>query len=131
GKPVGPAVIHPLGLTQMAFSPDGRTLLTTGQDRTVRVWAAGTGRQLFAPLKYIEGPTTLFAFSPDARHVLVAAKVGVMLWDLADVRPIPVRITAADSAQTTIASADVSVVAAVGADNSVRFWDALSGRPAG
>ena len=124
-------MIHPPTIVQMSFSPDGRTLLTVGQDRTVRIWDAAAGGLLFAPVKYVEGPTTLATFSPDARHILVAAKVGVVLWDLAYVRPAPVRMSNVDDGRDPIPSADARVVAAVGADNVVRFWDALAGRPAG
>src|SRR5262249_18515807 len=124
-------LIRPHTLTQMSFSPDGRTLLTIGQDRAVRVWDIAAGVPLVAPTKFVEEPTTFAAFSPDARHILIAAKVGVMIWDVADVRPVAVRMTTADESHDPVASADGRVVAGVGNNNFVRFWDALTGRTAG
>jgi WD40 repeat protein len=35
---------HTAGVWSLAFSPDGRTLVTSGQDWTVKVWDAGEGK---------------------------------------------------------------------------------------
>ena len=37
---------HTLGVTDARFSPDGRRILTTGFDRTVRIWDAVRGQRL-------------------------------------------------------------------------------------
>ena len=106
---------------------DGRTLLTVGSDRTVRVCDAATGRSKFAPIKFVEGATTLAAFNPDARHILIAAKLGAMVWDLADLRPAPCRCP---KLHDSTGSANARIVAAVGSDGRA-IWDAITGRVAG
>src|SRR5947199_70946 len=37
---------HGAEITFVAFGPDGRTLITAGQDRTARVWDLATGREV-------------------------------------------------------------------------------------
>jgi RNA polymerase sigma factor (sigma-70 family) len=56
----------------LAYSPDGRRLVSTGLDRTVRVWEARTGKELHA-LKVHTLPVVAVAFEPDGKHFVTAA----------------------------------------------------------
>ena len=66
----------------MAVSPDGRRLLTTSHDYTVRLWDTETGRQL----RVFNGHTDHVkgvAFLPDGRRGLSGADDDTLrLWDL-------------------------------------------------
>jgi WD40 repeat protein/serine/threonine protein kinase len=42
----GPLLGHGSGVTAVTFSPDGKTLLTAGDDNTVRFWHVATGREM-------------------------------------------------------------------------------------
>jgi eukaryotic-like serine/threonine-protein kinase len=65
----------------VAFSPDGRHLVTGGANQTVQVWDAQTGREVGTLGRHdrkIQG----LAFSPDGRHLASASGDGmVKLWD--------------------------------------------------
>src|SRR5207245_10082117 len=54
----------PAPITATAFSPDGKIVLTASDDKTVRLWEVGTGKQLGQPLMH-EGHVRAAAFSPD------------------------------------------------------------------
>jgi WD40 repeat protein len=55
----------------VAFSPSGRLVATSSEDRTARIWDAN-GREPRRTLKHPKGVTSV-AFSPDGRLVLTAS----------------------------------------------------------
>ncbi|HEX4610091.1 MAG TPA: hypothetical protein VH092_18000 [Urbifossiella sp.] len=55
-----------------AFSPDGRRVVTTSFDQTVRVWDAGTGTEVVA-LKGHTGRINSAAFDPAGRRVVTTS----------------------------------------------------------
>jgi WD40 repeat protein len=61
--------------TRTAFSPDGKTLATGGDDGKVKVWDVKTGR-LTATLTGHSRPHTFLRYSPDGRRLLTGS-VGV------------------------------------------------------
>jgi WD40 repeat protein len=52
----------------IAFSPDGKTLATASEDKTVRLWDIQTGK-LFQTLAGHSGPVLAVQFSPDGQQL--------------------------------------------------------------
>jgi WD40 repeat protein len=70
--------------SRATFSPDGRQVLTAGEDKTARIWDAATG-SLLATLAPHEEGVWLAAFSADGRRILTldGPPGKVRLWNAA------------------------------------------------
>src|SRR5206468_689825 len=77
------------GLVQaVAFSPDGKTVLTGSCDRTARLWETATGNPLGPPLQH-QGLVQAVAFSPDGKTVLTGSgDKTARLWETATGNPL-------------------------------------------
>ena len=68
-------------VTDCAFSPDGRLIVTSSADQTLRVWDSGSGKERLSLVGHTE-KVNACAFSPDS-HWIVSASDDKMLrvWD--------------------------------------------------
>ena len=71
--PIGNPMQHGDTILSVAFSPDGRQVVTASKDNTARVWDATTGTPISKPMQH-NGRVNSVTFSPDdaqfgcARH---------------------------------------------------------------
>jgi tetratricopeptide (TPR) repeat protein len=77
GQPIGTPLKHPGWVYSVAFSPDGKTLLTGCRDKLARLWDLDTDQPIGPPLKH-SGYVWSLAFSPDGRFLLTSPS---RLWD--------------------------------------------------
>jgi hypothetical protein len=88
----------------VAFSPDGKTGLSGGNDGTVRLWNLVTGREV-PKFKGHTAQVTSVAFSPDGRAALSGSYDGTLrLWDLQRGDAIVSLMTSRESNQLAITS---------------------------
>ncbi len=82
GKQIGALKGHGKGVTQVAFSRDGRLLASCSSDNTIRIWDVASGKEL----RTLTGHTNNIEsvdFSPDSRLLASASDDGsTFLWDL-------------------------------------------------
>ncbi len=64
GKPIGICTGHKQAVRAAAFSPDGRTLATSSDDSTLKLWTGDTQQELLS-IDLENGPATRLLFAPD------------------------------------------------------------------
>jgi Flp pilus assembly protein TadD len=132
GKPLGEPWRHPQAVGGVAFSPDGRTLLTVSADHTARLWSAATGRPLGAPMQH-PGPVEGVAFSPDGRTLLTGSRDNTArLWSSATGRPLGAPLRHQGLVRFVAFSPDGKAVLTGSYDGTARLWrvgEACEGDP--
>jgi WD40 repeat protein len=88
GNPIGNGLDHPKGVSGIAFSADGKTVLTAGVDGVARQWDIASGKEA-GRIETGDGPLLCVAFSPDGRRILTGSYGGVArLWEVATRKPL-------------------------------------------
>ncbi|KIN96901.1 hypothetical protein M404DRAFT_922554 [Pisolithus tinctorius Marx 270] len=73
---------HENYVTSVAFSPDGKRIVSGSSDKTVRVWDAERGVQVGSPLEGHTGQVTSVAFSPDGKRIASGSSDKTLrVWD--------------------------------------------------
>src|SRR5260221_720893 len=57
-------------VTSVAYSPDGRHIVSGSDDKTIRMWDAETGVSVGGPLMGHSSWVRSVAYSPDGRHIV-------------------------------------------------------------
>ncbi len=124
-------LFHGGPLRSVAFSPDGKTILTGCDDKTARLWDLATRRPIGPPLEHSE-PVQSVAFSPDGKTMLTAGfDKSARFWDVATGQQIGEPIVHPGVVWSVAFSPDGQTIVTGCTDKTARLWDAATGRSLG
>ena len=110
------------GIRTVAFSPDGREVVTASTAGVARVWDLGTGKARLA-LKH-EDVVTDAEYSPDGRRIVTASKDHTArVWDATSGRELA-RVGHDASVTQAAFSPDSREIVTASDDGTARVWDA-------
>jgi len=119
---------HADGVFSVAFSPDGRRIVTGSLDKTAKVWEAASGRELLT-LKGHGHVVSSVAFSPDGQRLVTGSwDTTAKVWEAASGREL-LTLTGHRGPVWSVAFSPDSQRLVTGSwDQTARVWEAASGR---
>jgi len=116
---------HEDQVVAVAFSPDGKYVVSGSGDGTARVWEAQTGREISRMTH--EADVTALAFSPDGKYVASGSRDGTArVWEAQTGREIA-RMTHEGYVVAVAFSPDGKYVISGSWDDTARVWEAQTG----
>ena len=120
---------HTDWVKSVAFSPDGRHIVSGSDDSTIRVWDAQTGVQVGSSLQGHTGWVNSVAFSSDGRHIVSGSyDRTIRVWDAQTGVQVGNSLQGHTQVVKSVAfSPDGRHIVSGSNDRTIRVWDAQTG----
>ncbi|MDZ8260488.1 serine/threonine-protein kinase [Nostoc sp. ChiQUE01b] len=118
---------HENSVLSVAISPDGKTIASSGSDRTIKLWNLATGK-LISSLNGHFQQVNVVVISPDGKILVSASDDNtIKIWNLATRKQIRTLMGHSDSVHALAISADSETLVTSSDDNTIKIWDLATG----
>jgi WD40 repeat protein/tRNA A-37 threonylcarbamoyl transferase component Bud32 len=118
---------HAGRIRSIAFSPDGKRIVSGSDDSTLKVWDTATGQETMT-LKGHTGLIRSVAFSPDGKSIASGSFDSTLkVWDAATGHPT-VSLKLASPVSSVAFSPDGKRIVGGSDDSTLKLWDAATGQ---
>lgn len=130
GRPVVGPLKHKSSVPSVAFSPDGRLVVSGFDGKTIRVWSTQTGQSTVDPFAAHGSLVSLVTFSPNATSsISCSADRNIRVRDVESGQTIVEPLEDHTNGVCSVSfSPDGTRIASGSRDKAVRVWDAHSGQ---
>ncbi|MBM5817458.1 MAG: hypothetical protein FJ083_13005, partial [Cyanobacteria bacterium K_Offshore_surface_m2_239] len=132
---------HTSWVRSVAFSPDGKRIVSGSDDKTLRIWDSATGKPIGPPLQGHSNTVASVAFSPDSRYIVSGSLDSTLrLWDATTGKTIwesgepnlfssfMLQLGIADAVYSVAFSPDGKHIVSGSSNNILRLWDSATGK---
>ena len=113
---------HKGAVTSVAYSPDGKFLLSGGEDQTLKLWEVASGKEV-RTFTGNRGAVTSVAFSPEGNLAVSGSDDSTLrLWEVASGRELQATESLGWKVTSVTFSPNGRFVASAADDNQVKLW---------
>jgi WD40 repeat protein len=114
----------------VAFSPNGKHIVSGSHDKTIHIWDAETGQSLIGPLEGHQHSVNSVAFSPDGKHIVSGSSdYTLCAWDAETGQRLIGPLKAHQEwARSAGFSSDGKHIVSGSDDKTICIWDAQTGQ---
>ncbi|BAZ50901.1 serine/threonine protein kinase with WD-40 repeats [Nostoc sp. NIES-4103] len=119
---------HASDVNSVAFSPDGKTLASGSDDKTIKLWNPTTGKEINTLKGHFEWIWTI-AFSPDGKILASGSKdKTIKLWNPVTAEEIRTLKGHSEGITSVAFSPDGKTLASGSLDKTIKLWDLATGK---
>jgi hypothetical protein len=119
---------HSRSVWSVSFSPDGKTLASGSEDKTIKLWDVTTGKEIHT-LQGHSSSVWSVSFSPDGKTLASGSDdKTIKLWDVTTGKEIHTLQGHSSSVWSVSFSPDGKTLASGSEDKTIKLWDITTGK---